>query len=154
MKIKQAVIVRINRISFGNAKKRVGWDSSVGIANSYGLDGPRIESRCRRDFPHPFTPALAPTRWGWVVNVTPWPLYPQERDPVPIVQEAGWSPGPVWADVENLALTGIRSPDRPACRVAIPTALSWPTYYRCTNITIPKVEALTPVQFKTKYSGT
>ena len=36
------------------------------------------------------------------------------RDPVPIVQEAGWAPGPVWTGVENLAPTGIRSPDRPA----------------------------------------
>jgi hypothetical protein len=35
-------------------------------------------------------------------------------DPVPIVQEAGWPPGPVWIGVENLAPTGIRSPDRPA----------------------------------------
>ena len=34
--------------------------------------------------------------------------------PVPIVQEAGWAPGPVWTGVENLAPTGIRSPDRPA----------------------------------------
>ena len=25
------------------------------------------------------------TRWEWVVNATPWPFYPQERDPVPIV---------------------------------------------------------------------
>ena len=36
------------------------------------------------------------------------------KDPVPIVQEAGWAPGPVWTGVENLAPTGIRSPDRPA----------------------------------------
>ena len=36
------------------------------------------------------------------------------KDPVPIVEEAGWTPGPVWTDAENLALTGIRSPDRPA----------------------------------------
>ena len=41
--------------------------------------------------------------WGWVVNVTPRPLYPRERYPVPIVQEAGWAPGPVWTDAENLA---------------------------------------------------
>jgi len=27
------------------------------------------------------------TRWGWVVNSTPRPLYPLERDPIPIVQE-------------------------------------------------------------------
>jgi hypothetical protein len=32
------------------------------------------------------------------------------KDPVPIVQEAGWASGPVW----TLTPTGIRSPDRPA----------------------------------------
>ena len=36
------------------------------------------------------------------------------NDPVPIVQEAGQAPGPVWTGAENLAPTGIRSPDRPA----------------------------------------
>jgi hypothetical protein len=49
-----------------------------------------------------------------MVNVTPQPLYPRERDPVPIVQEAGWAPGPVWTGAENFAPTGILSPDRPA----------------------------------------
>jgi hypothetical protein len=34
--------------------------------------------------------------------------------PVSIVLEAGWAPGPVWTGAENLAPTGIRSPDRPA----------------------------------------
>jgi hypothetical protein len=52
--------------------------------------------------------------WGSLVTATPWPLYPQERDSVPIVQEVGWAPGPVWTVAENLASTGIRSPDRPA----------------------------------------
>ena len=33
---------------------------------------------------------------------------------VPIVQEAVWAPGPVWKGAENLAFTGIRSPNRPA----------------------------------------
>ena len=37
---------------------------------------------------------------GWVVSTTPLPLYP-----VPIVQEAGWAPGPVWTDAENVAPT-------------------------------------------------
>jgi len=36
-----------------------------------------------------------------------------EKDSVPIVQEAGWVPGPVWTSAENLASNGIRSPDRP-----------------------------------------
>jgi len=36
------------------------------------------------------------------------------KDPVSIVQEAGWAPGPVWTGAENLAPTVIRSPNRPA----------------------------------------
>jgi len=55
---------------------------------------------------------------------------PPGKDPVPIVQEAGWAPGPVWTGAENLAPTGIRSPDRPArSTVAIPTALPGPRMY-------------------------
>jgi hypothetical protein len=36
------------------------------------------------------------------------------KDPVPIVQEAGWESEPVWIGAENLAPTEIRSPDLPA----------------------------------------
>ena len=36
------------------------------------------------------------------------------KDPVPVEYEAGWAPAPVWTGAENLAFTGIRSPDRPA----------------------------------------
>jgi hypothetical protein len=36
------------------------------------------------------------------------------KDSVPIVQEAGWAPGPVWTRAENLVPTRIQSPDRPA----------------------------------------
>ena len=42
------------------------------------------------------------------------PLSTPGKDPVPIVQEAGWAPGPVWTGAEKLAPTGIRSPDPPA----------------------------------------
>ena len=38
---------------------------------------------------------------------------PPGKHPVPIVQEAGWAPGPVWTGAENLVSTGIRSPYRP-----------------------------------------
>ena len=48
---------------------------------------------------------------GWVVSVTPRPLFAPEKETVPIVQEAGWATGPVWTGVENLAPNGIRSPD-------------------------------------------
>jgi hypothetical protein len=51
---------------------------------------------------------------GWVVNSTPRPPYVQERNPVPIVQEAVWAPGPVWTGAKNLVHTSVRSPDRPA----------------------------------------
>ena len=53
------------------------------------------------------------TRRGWVVSSTPRPQFTPGKDPVPILQEAGWAPGPVW--------TGGKSgphrdsiPDRPA----------------------------------------
>jgi len=62
---------------------------------------------------------------GWVVNATPRPLYLWERDSVPIVYEAGWAPGPIWTGAENLALAGIRSPDRQA-RCELLYRLSYP----------------------------
>ena len=39
-----------------------GPGSVVGIATGYGLDGPGIESRWRRNFPHLSRPALGPTQ--------------------------------------------------------------------------------------------
>jgi hypothetical protein len=51
---------------------------------------------------------------GWAVCVTPRPLFTPGKDQVPIVQKAGWAPGPVWTGAENLAPNGIRSPDLPA----------------------------------------
>ena len=55
------------------------------------------------------------TRRGWGISVTPRPLFPLGKDPVPILQEAGWALGSVWMGAESLAPTGIRSPDRQAC---------------------------------------
>jgi hypothetical protein len=52
-------------------------------------------------------------RWGWVVNVTPRPLYLQER-PGTHFTGANWAAGPVGAGAENMAHTVIRSPERPA----------------------------------------
>jgi len=62
----------------------------------------------------------------WVVSGTPRPHFTPGKDTVPILQEAGWAPGPVW--------TGGKSPphrdsipDRPVRKsVAIPTELSGP----------------------------
>ena len=66
------------------------------------------------------------TRRGRVVSSTPRPHFTPGKDPVPILQEAGWAAGPVW--------TGEKSrphrdsiPDRPArSSVAIPTELPGP----------------------------
>ena len=48
-------------LSFAFHKQNVGWNNSVGIPTAYGLDGPRIQSRWGRDFPHPSIPGLGPT---------------------------------------------------------------------------------------------
>ena len=63
------------------------------------------------------------TRRWCVVRLTPRPHFTPGKDSVPILQEAGWAPGPVW--------TGGKSrphrdsiPDLPApSSVAIPTEL-------------------------------
>jgi hypothetical protein len=62
-----------------------------------------------------------------VVSTTPRPLYPG-KDPVPIVQEAGWAPGPFWTCAKNLATTEIRSPARPAHSQS-PYRLSYPAHF-------------------------
>jgi len=51
---------------------------------------------------------------GEGVSVAPRSLFTPGKDPVPIVQEAGWVPGSVWTGAENHAPTRIRSLDRPA----------------------------------------
>ena len=68
------------------------------------------------------------TRRGWGVSVTSRPLFTPGKDPVPIVQEAGWAPGPVWTGAENLTHTGVRSPDRPARSQSL-YRLRYPTHY-------------------------
>jgi hypothetical protein len=45
---------------------------------------------------------------GWWVSVTPRPLFTLGKNPVPIVQEAVWTPRPVWTGAEYLTPIGIR----------------------------------------------
>jgi hypothetical protein len=48
-------------------------DSVVGVVTYYALDGPGIESRWGRDFPHPSRPTLGPNHppIQWVPNLFP-----------------------------------------------------------------------------------
>jgi len=50
------------------------------------------------------------TRSGSGVSVTPRPLFTHRKDPVPIVQEAGWAPGLVCTGTENLAPPPVLDP--------------------------------------------
>ena len=76
-----------------------------------------------------------------MVNAAPRPLYPWERDLVLIVQEAGWDPGTIWTGAENLAPTGIRSPDRPVRSESL-YRLSYLGPRIKTNNSLPKPEDL------------
>jgi len=66
------------------------------------------------------------TRRGWVVSSTPRPHFTPAKDPVPILQEAGWAPGPVRTG-GNSRPHRDSIPDRPArSSVAIPTEVPGP----------------------------
>ena len=49
---------RVQQLAYVN----LGPGSVAGIANAYGLDGPGIEFRWGRDFPHPSRPAVRSTQ--------------------------------------------------------------------------------------------
>ena len=87
-----------------------GPGSSVGIATLYGLDGPEIESRWGRDFPHLSRPTLGPTqspvqcvpdlsrglRAAGVWRLTPHPLLvPRSRKSRAIILLPLWAVRPV-----------------------------------------------------------
>jgi hypothetical protein len=54
------------------------------------------------------------SRSVWVISITPQPLYPLERDPVPIVHEARWTTGLVLIGVGSPAHKEVQTPDCPA----------------------------------------
>jgi hypothetical protein len=56
------------------------------------------------------TAALEGGEWSAAL---PGRTLPPGKDPVPMVQEGGWAPGPVWTGGKSRP-TGIRFPDRPA----------------------------------------
>ena len=63
---------------------KIGRDGAVGKSTSYGVDSPGIQSRRRREFPHPSRPALGPTEppIPWVPAVL---LVGRSRDRFPVL---------------------------------------------------------------------
>ena len=72
----------------------VGRGSSVSIATRYGPDGPGIESRWGRDFPHPSRPAIEPIQSPiqWIPR-----LFPGGK----AAGSCRWSPIPSSAEVKE-----------------------------------------------------
>ena len=77
------------------------------------------------------------TKRGWVVSSTPRPHFTPGKDPVPIVQEAGWAPGPVWTGGKS-RLHRDSIPDRPVRSQSL-YRLSHRAHPRCVNIIIKYV---------------
>ena len=74
------------------------------------------------------------TRWGGGQPHVP-PASTPGKDPLTIVQEAGWAPGPVWTGAKNLASKGIRSPDRPTRSQSL-YRLSYPAHCVCVCVCV------------------
>ena len=79
------------------------------------------------------------TRRGWVVSNTPRPHFTPGKDPVPIVQEAKWAPGPIWTGGKSRPYRD-SIPDRPAHSQSL-YRLSYPAhiYIMCLCVTITSV---------------
>jgi len=94
------------------------------------------------------------TRRGWVVISTPRPQFNPGKDPIPILQEAGWTPGPVWTGGKSLPHRHSIS-DRPARSQSL-DRLSYPETvdigsdkHRATNIMgQTKIRTKTPIPQK------
>jgi hypothetical protein len=72
---------------------------------------------------------------GVRVRVAARPLFTPGKDPAPIIQEVGGGGGPgiVWTGGENLTLTFIRSPDRPARSQSL-YRIRYPAHYSTREI--------------------
>ena len=71
------------------------------------------------------------TRRGWVVSSTPRLHLTPGKDPVPILQEAGWAPGPVWTGGKSRPYRD-SIPDRPS-RSSLPVHTRWRWVVKFTN---------------------
>ena len=124
--------VRFLRNGLGSDARHVSWKwgkvkVKVTLVQAMRLCTGRTAHRGSRGIALPFHDHG--TRRGWGVSITLRPLFTPGKDPVSIVQEAGWAPGPVWTGAENLASTRIRSPDR-AARSQSLYRLSYPAHQK------------------------
>ena len=78
-------------------------------------------------------------RWR-VVSSTPWPHFTPGKDPVPILQEAGWTPGPVWTAWKSRPHRD-SIPDRSARSQSL-YRLSYPAHSYVTEITIETLDII------------
>ena len=81
------------------------------------------------------------TRRGWVVSSTPRPHFTPGKDTVPILQEAGWAPGPVWTGGKPRSHRD-SIPDRPVRSQSL-YRLSYPAHIIIIIIIIIIIEFLT-----------
>ena len=79
-------------------------------------------------------------------SVTPRPHFTPGKDLVPIVQEAGWSPGPVWTGGKFRRQRDSMPYRPPGSSVAIPTELPGPHQIVATAAN-PRHEGSTAVRY-------
>ena len=78
------------------------------------------------------------TRRGWVVSSKSQPHFTPGKDPVPILQEAGWAPG-LPEQEENLVPTGIRSWTFQPVVSRYTNWATWPTHMSMVHEYKPKI---------------
>jgi len=73
--------IKVQLFNYSDIGPFCGPDSSVGIETGYGMDGPGIESRWGRGFPHLSGPALEPHPVSCTMGTRSFPG--RDADPSP-----------------------------------------------------------------------
>ena len=74
------------------------------------------------------------TRTEWVVSSIPRPQFTPGKDPVSILQEVGWAPGPVWTGGKSRPHRDSIPNRRARSSVAIPTELPGPPFRKIARL--------------------
>jgi len=91
------------------------------------------------------------TRRGWVVSSAPRPHFIPEKDLVPIVQKAGWAPGPVWRGGKSRPQRD-SIPNRPARSQSL-YRLSYRAHMEATNSFCNPLQNVEKVSVQTGQTG-